>query len=88
MIKFLIEMKHEKASETADYKFENVNFKWQTTKSDLDCGVYMMHHIKHFNGVAYSYPDMSKVNYFLCIIIKKFLSFFVSYNVFPFYRLV
>ncbi|KAL8473595.1 hypothetical protein ACS0TY_030436 [Phlomoides rotata] len=61
MTSFLDEMKHPEADQIKEYDFEVVNFKWKTTKSNDDCGVFLMHHLKHFNGSVYDSPDLSKV---------------------------
>ncbi|KAL8516621.1 hypothetical protein ACS0TY_015039 [Phlomoides rotata] len=61
MTSFLDERKHPEADQIKKYDFEVVNFKWKTTKSNDDCGVFLMHHLKHFNGVVYDSPDLSKV---------------------------
>ncbi|KAL8502811.1 hypothetical protein ACS0TY_021800 [Phlomoides rotata] len=61
MTSFLDERKHPEADQIKEYDFEVVNFKWKTTKSNDDCGVFLMHHLKHFNGSVYDSPDLSKV---------------------------
>ncbi|KAL8542752.1 hypothetical protein ACS0TY_003579 [Phlomoides rotata] len=61
MTSFLDERKHPEADQIKKYDFEVVNFKWKTTKSNDDCGVFLMHHLKHFNGVVYDSPNLSKV---------------------------
>ncbi|KAL8521155.1 hypothetical protein ACS0TY_011633 [Phlomoides rotata] len=61
MTSFLDERKHPEADQIKEYDFEVVNFKWKTTKSNDDCGVFLMHHLKHFNGVVYDSPDLSKI---------------------------
>ncbi|KAL8514803.1 hypothetical protein ACS0TY_013767 [Phlomoides rotata] len=61
MTSFLDKRKHPEADQIKKYDFEVVNFKWKTTKSNDDCGVFLMHHLKHFNGVVYDSPDLSKV---------------------------
>lgn len=61
MSRFLEKKKHPKAADILGYNFENMSLKWQTGKPDKDCGVYMMHHIKQFNGTSYSYPDLTRV---------------------------
>lgn len=66
---FLRSKKHKKARQILDYEFENVLFKWQTTNKDVDCGVYLMHHVDNFDGVPYEIPDLTKVLYIFLFII-------------------
>ncbi|KAL8501515.1 hypothetical protein ACS0TY_020877 [Phlomoides rotata] len=61
MTSFLDVRKHPEAGKIKKYDFDVVNFKWKTTKNNDDCGVFLMHHKKHFNGVVYDSPDLSKV---------------------------
>ncbi|KAL8536228.1 hypothetical protein ACS0TY_011743 [Phlomoides rotata] len=61
MTSFLDERKHPEADQIKEYDFEVVNFKWKTTKSNDNCGVFLMHRLKHFNGVVYDSPDLSKI---------------------------
>ncbi|KAL8550289.1 hypothetical protein ACS0TY_008930 [Phlomoides rotata] len=68
---FLDERKHPEADQIKKYDFEVVNFKWKTTKSNDDCGVFLMHHLKHFNGVVYDSPDLSKVT-IRCVLRAEF----------------
>ncbi|KAL8542434.1 hypothetical protein ACS0TY_003338 [Phlomoides rotata] len=51
---------HPKALDLLAYNSVNVKFKWQTTRVDKDCGVYMMHHLKYFNGDVYTSPNLNK----------------------------
>ncbi|XP_073059459.1 uncharacterized protein [Primulina eburnea] len=44
------------------YEIENVAFNWKTKKRDVDSGVYLMHHMKYFEGVVYSSPNLFKAD--------------------------
>nr|GMC69245.1 uncharacterized protein LOC110792070 isoform X1 [Ipomoea batatas] len=60
MGKFLQSKSHKHAGDVLFFDIENVPFKWQTKRHDVDCGVYMMHHMS-FSGEVYHTPDLSKV---------------------------
>ncbi|KAL8492103.1 hypothetical protein ACS0TY_023648 [Phlomoides rotata] len=59
---YLISKNHPKAKDILTFELENIPFPWQTSRADSDCGVYLMHHMKNFDGVVYTSPDMNKVH--------------------------
>lgn len=64
MSSYLSKRKHPEGGKIEDYEFEIVDFKWRSMKISDDCGVFLMHHLKYFNGVIYDSPDLSKVFFF------------------------
>ncbi|KAL8473567.1 hypothetical protein ACS0TY_030412 [Phlomoides rotata] len=58
---YLVSKNHPKAKDILTFELENIPFPWQTSRVDSDCGVYLMHHMKNFDGVVYTSPDMNKV---------------------------
>nr|GMD63679.1 Aldehyde dehydrogenase family 16 member like [Ipomoea batatas] len=65
MGKFLESKSHKHAGDVLFFDIENVSFKWQTKRHDIDCGVYMMHHMRSFRGEVYHTPELFKSPYFL-----------------------
>nr|GME17589.1 uncharacterized protein LOC109153947 [Ipomoea batatas] len=61
MGKFLGSKSHRHAGDVLFFDIENIPFKWQTKRHDVDYGVYMMHHMRSFRGEVYHTPDLSKV---------------------------
>ena len=57
----LKEQKHAKAYAVSTYEVENVCFSWQTKRHNVDCGVFLMHHMEFFEGDVYSNPILEKV---------------------------
>ncbi|KAL8492418.1 hypothetical protein ACS0TY_023850 [Phlomoides rotata] len=49
---YLVSKNHPKAKDI-------LRFELQTSRVDSDCGVYLMHQKKNFNGVVYTSPDMN-----------------------------
>ncbi|XP_075506832.1 uncharacterized protein LOC142543449 isoform X2 [Primulina tabacum] len=63
MVMFLKANNHVKGADgILIYAIENVAFNWQTKKRDVDSGVYLMHHMKYFEGVVYSSPNLFKAD--------------------------
>ncbi|KAL8479103.1 hypothetical protein ACS0TY_030844 [Phlomoides rotata] len=58
---YLVSKNHPKAKDILTFELKNIKFPWQTSRVDSDCGVYLMHHMKNFDGVVYTSPDMNKV---------------------------
>ncbi|KAH6761843.1 hypothetical protein C2S52_019276 [Perilla frutescens var. hirtella] len=55
---FLREIGHPKASELKSYPLVNVELEWQKNSTGFDCGVFVMNHMKNFEGKLYACPDL------------------------------
>uniref|UniRef100_A0A803MRT9 Ubiquitin-like protease family profile domain-containing protein n=1 Tax=Chenopodium quinoa TaxID=63459 RepID=A0A803MRT9_CHEQI len=53
MSNFLKRINHEKSDEILEYEFDEVNFKWETPRYTLDCGVFAMIHMLCFSGETF-----------------------------------
>ncbi|XP_057796462.1 uncharacterized protein LOC131012493 [Salvia miltiorrhiza] len=54
----LLDMEHPKALDMEYFPIEDVPFDWKSAKTNIDCGVFLMHHMEFFNGYPYISPNL------------------------------
>lgn len=62
---------HPKAKEIEKYKFERIALRWtcKGRDSNNDCAIFLMWHMKDFQGEIYECPELEKVNLHLILYI-------------------